>query len=110
MREYNGITHQFWDLYLLLAFTDEIKRSKSIIADQESIQTLIGLTLVDCKNDLNVFYLPESAFWPHMLSDEHWLRAPDVFLIADDFETAHLTWRANIAPEKDACTVYDQIG
>ena len=109
MREYNGITHQFRDLYLLLAFANEIKRSKSIIADQESIQTLIGLTLVDSKNDLNVFDLPESAFWPHVLPNEHWLLAPDVFLIANNFETAHLTLRANVAPKKDACTVDDQI-
>ena len=110
MREYIGITHQFRDLYLLLAFTYEIKRSKSIITDQESIETLIGLTLIYRKNDLNVFYLPESALWPHMLSDEHWLLAADIFLIADNFEAAHLTWRANVAPEKYACTVDDQIG
>ena len=94
----------------MFAFSDEIKRSKSIITDQESIQTLIGLTLVYCKNDLNVFYLPESAFWPHMLSDEHWLFVADIFLIADNFEAAHLTWRANVAPEKYTCTVDDQIG
>ena len=61
------------------------------------------------KNDLNVFYLPESAFWPHVLSDEHWLLAPDVFLEADNFETAYLTWRANVAPKQNACAVDDHI-